>query len=84
MKKIILLTTLFIFTACSDLSFTYNGLQCPTNDLNAIESDLQACRVYDVKDVDKALKNDPECLKCLEEKGYKISTEESLDTNASH
>lgn len=86
MKKLLLIAMLLSLTACSEMSFTYNGLLCPTNDLNAIEADLQECsgRVYNLKDVDKAFKNDSKCLKCLEEKGYKISSEESLDINASH
>lgn len=70
-KKILLSTLPLLFISCG-MSFTYNGLQCPTNDMATINQDLAACRVYNIKDVDKALAKDPECKTCLEEKGYKI------------
>jgi hypothetical protein len=84
MKQLLFITLLLSLTACSQVGFTYNGLMCPTNDLNAIEADLQECsgRVYDLKEVDKALRNNPECQECLEAKGYKISDTVS-DMNAS-
>ena len=81
MKKLLPLTFLLFLTACSEMSFTYNGLQCPTDDMNVISADLQECRVYDIKDVDKALKKDQKCQKCLEDKGYIIKA--ITDNNAS-
>ena len=64
------------------MSFTYNGLQCPTDDMATINEDLAACRVYNIKDVEKALSKDPDCKACLEEKGYTIDALDD-DTNAS-
>ncbi len=61
-----------LFLGCSDVSFTYNGLQCPTNDPGVIEHDMTECRVWDTEDIEKSFARDPECKKCLEEKGYKI------------
>ena len=84
MKTALLLSTLLFLTACSDVSFTYNGLKCPTNDVNQINDDFQTCHVYNIHDVDKAFRNDPECQKCLKEKGYQLSLEEPQDNNASH
>lgn len=71
MRKLFLLFPL-LFLACSDVSFNYNGLQCPTNDPSVIENDMTECRVWDMKDIEKSFAKDPECKKCLEEKGYKI------------
>ena len=81
MKKLLLLTSLLLLTACSDVSFQYNGLQCPTDDMNIITADLQECRVYNIEEVDKALKKDQKCQKCLEDKGYIIKA--ITDNNAS-
>jgi len=47
-----------------------------------INEDLAACRVYDIKEVEKSLSNDPSCKACLEEKGYSIEPFNS-DNNAS-
>lgn len=80
MKKILFLLPL-IFVAC-DYSFTYNGLQCPTNNMHTIENDMTECRVYDTKDIEKSFKKDPTCKTCLEDKGYTIKAFNS-DNNAS-
>lgn len=81
-KKILLSTLPLLFISCG-MSFTYNGLLCPTNDMATINEDLAACRVYNIKDVEKALSKDPECKACLEEKGYSIDSLHN-DHNASH
>ena len=81
MRKLLFLLP-FIFINCSDVSFTYNGLQCPTNDINVIENDMTECRVWNTKDIEKSFAKDPTCKSCLESKGYKIEAIHS-DHNAS-
>ena len=63
------------------MSFNYNGLQCPTDDMTTINEDLAECRLYDIKDVEHSFSKDPECKACLEEKGYTIDPLDN-DTDA--
>ena len=80
-KKILLSLLPLLFISCG-MSFTYNGLQCPSDNMTLIKEDLADCRVYNINEVDKALAKDPECKTCLEEKGYKIQPF-NHDNNAS-
>ena len=81
MHKVLPLLSLLII-GCGSVSFTYNGLRCPTNDINVIENDMTECRVWNTKDIEKSFAKDPECKTCLEQKGYKIEAINS-DNNAS-
>ena len=76
MKKILLTTTLLLLiTACSS-KYTFNGLVCPVSDLHQIHDDLAACKIYDLKAIDKAL-NNKECKACIEAKGYRVDPNDS-------
>ncbi len=86
MKRLTALLTLLLLAGCSGSNFTFNGLICPTDDMDEIKHDLASCRVYDLQAIDKALANDKECQECLEGKGYRIEGLDEtgpLDANAS-
>jgi len=81
MKKVLLATTLLLALAgCSTRDIQIGGMMCPEGySQERINRDLRECRFYGPEEEAAALKASypktvgPECVKCLEEKGYEIS-----------
>lgn len=68
------------FAGCSTKSVRIGGMMCPEGySQEQIEQDMRACHFYGPQEDKEAMKAafpkevEPECAKCLEEKGYKIS-----------
>ena len=68
------------FAGCSTKDIRVGGMTCPEGySQDRIEHDMRECRFYGPSEDEAAAKAafpkevEPECVKCLEEKGYKIS-----------
>lgn len=75
MNKFLLIAALLFFGACSSKSITINGLICPAEfSQERVHRDITQCKYYDEKAAAEASKSklNPECISCLEEKGYKL------------
>ncbi|WP_345985528.1 hypothetical protein WCX49_13185 [Sulfurimonas sp. HSL-1656] len=65
---------------CSTKNIRIGGMMCPEGySQEQIHQDMQECRFYGPAEDEAAAKAafprdvEPECIKCLEEKGYKIT-----------
>lgn len=83
MKLFILAITLILLSGCNFKSqegfskrVKINGLICPAgySTPQQAEKDLTECHYYDEKAAAKASESPikPECIKCLEDKGYEL------------
>jgi len=70
------LVTLALFIGgCQTKQIRIGGMVCPSGHTQEmVNQDLSQCRYYDAKAAAKASKSKiaPECIECLEKKGYKI------------
>ena len=75
-KLSILTISVLMLGACSSKRVTFNGLICPEGHATPqqVEKDLTECNYYDEKKAAEASKSPikPECLHCLENKGYEL------------
>jgi len=77
----VLLLALFVGMAgCSSKNIRVGGMMCPEGySQDQIDNDMRECRFYGPAEDEAAAKAaypkevEPECIKCLEEKGYKIT-----------
>ena len=82
MKLFIFMISLLLLSSCSfkseeELSkrIKINGLICPEGySTHQIKKDFSQCKYYDEKKAAQASKSPvkPECISCLEEKGYTL------------
>jgi len=76
MKIFILMITLLLLSACNSKRITVNGLICPEGYSTPQQTvkDFTQCRYYDEKKAAEASMSplSPECIKCLEKKGYEL------------
>jgi hypothetical protein len=75
-----LILALLVVTGCSTKNVRVGGMMCPEGySQEQINQDLRECRFYGPAEDEAAAKAaypkevEPECIKCLEEKGYKIT-----------
>ena len=73
----------FLLAGCTTKNLRIGGMICPPGHTEQmVHQDFRECRVYDDKAAAKAsqpkLKSDltPECIECLEERGYTVDGEE--------
>jgi hypothetical protein len=76
----LILVLLVGLTGCSTKNIRVGGMMCPEGySQEQINQDLRECRFYGPAEDEAAAKAaypkevEPECIKCLEEKGYKIT-----------
>ena len=69
-----------LLTGCSGKNIRVGGMMCPAGyDQQRIDQDLRECRFYGPNEQEAAQKAslpkevEPECIRCLEKKGYKIT-----------
>lgn len=69
-----------LVVGCSTKEVRIGGMMCPQgHSQEQVNQDLRECRFYGPQEHEAALKAslpktvEPECIKCLEEKGYKIT-----------
>jgi hypothetical protein len=74
------LAAVLLLGGCSSKKIRVGGMMCPEGATPAqVEQDLRECRFYGPAEMEAAQKAslpkevEPECVKCLEEKGYKIT-----------
>jgi len=76
MKIFILTITILLLGGCSSKRITVNGLMCPEGYSTPQQTvkDFTQCQYYDEKKAAEASHSpiNPECIKCLEEKGYEL------------
>lgn len=79
-SALLLLGVLLLIGGCSAKNIRIGGMMCPEGySQEQIEHDMRECRFYGPAEDEAAAKAafpkevKPECAKCLEEKGYKIS-----------
>lgn len=80
MIKLLIALSMLVLTGCTTKYVRVGGMMCPEgNTPQQIDQDLRECRFYGPAEDEAAAKAafpkevEPECIKCLEEKGYKIT-----------
>lgn len=76
MRTILLALAVLTITGCSTQDLRVSGMICPEGHTEEmVHRDFRECRVYDEKAAERASypkQLAPECVQCLEERGYTV------------